>query len=34
VLLDASSYEETGNKGLPVVHSWPQIRICVKDIVS
>ena len=26
--------KKLGNKGLPVVHSWPQIRICVKDIVS
>ena len=23
-----------GNKGLRVVHSWPEIRMCVKDIVS
>src|SRR5215469_2100195 len=26
--------KKLGNKGLPVVHSWPEIRICVKDIVS
>src|SRR6516165_2452007 len=23
-----------GTKSLPFVHSWPEIRICVKDIVS
>src|SRR6516162_6768929 len=26
--------KKLGNKGLPVVHSWPEIHICVKDIVS
>ena len=26
--------KKLGNKGLPVVHSWLEIRICVKNIVS